>query len=232
MSIVRRGAVAAATVGVLVAVTAAPAAAKGPMEATITDPSGRTTELRPAGDPEPGTAGDLLLLAEDMGLWEAMDPTVDLPADPPTGPGPAFPVAWLLAGPGEPLRLEQTLYPQAPGGPLVHTRPGQAGYDGETGGGWYRASSRLMDTLASLGWGTKHTAIDGGPAAVAPAGAGARGGADAGTGTDKASDAERASGAGAGWRAPVIMAIALVAVTGAAGRWRVLRRRRAAPSAG
>ena len=47
--------------------------------------------------------------------------------------------------------LVQDLYPDAPGGPLLYTPAGQALYDQTTAGGWYRASSRLVDALEAAG---------------------------------------------------------------------------------
>ena len=166
------GAWAGLTAGLaLVVAGAAPAAAKGPLAATITSPptaehpDGVATALVPAGDPpaasgtvdpqvEPPPDG-LLQLAEDMGLWDAIDPEIALPPEPPYSAGPAFPVEWTLVGPRGGEGFEQTLYPQAAGGPLVHTEAGQTAYGLAVPGGWYRASSRLGDTLESLGFVTK-----------------------------------------------------------------------------
>lgn len=235
MRIVTRVAVAVATVGVLVAVTAAPAAAKGPLSVTITDPGGESTVLPAVALPDDGD-NPLMLLAEDMGLWEAMDPDTDLPDIPPRVPGLEIPVVWQLAGPTtEGIRIEQHLYPQAHGGPLVHTEPGQVGYDGVTGGGWYRASSRLMDTLASLGWTVKHTIIEGAPAVTvdalaAPDGVGTP--ATAATGMPGAGDDAWWSGRTAtGAMAAVVVAGAAAGGTGLVRRRR-RRRRRAAAAAG
>jgi hypothetical protein len=158
------------TAAAIVVFGATPAAAKGPTGVTITDPAGQSTELPavPAGaDGAAGAAGAegaaddrLMRLADDMGFWEAIDPQVELPQAAPGRPGPAFPVAWTLFGPDGDVEVAQTLYPQAEGGPLVHTAPGQEAYGLALPGGWYRASSRLMDTLAALGWGTKLTAVE------------------------------------------------------------------------
>lgn len=134
---------------------AAPAAAKGPAGVTITDPAGLSTELPTVADADGGHDERLAMLTEDMGLWQAMDPQVELPQDPPVGPGAAFAVVWTLVGPDGDVEFAQTLYPQARGGPRVHTAPGQVAYGLAVPGGWYRASPRLLDTLASLGWHTK-----------------------------------------------------------------------------
>lgn len=145
--------------------------------------------------------------------------------------GPSFAVAWHLAGPtAEGIRVVQHLHPQAHGGPLVHTEPGQAGYDGETGGGWYRASSRLMDTLGSLGWATKHTYVEGAPAVIVdalPASEGVEARATAPTGTRGAGQETRSPG-----RRTAAAVAVVVAATAAAGRGLVHRRRRVAAAAG
>jgi hypothetical protein len=47
--------------------------------------------------------------------------------------------------------LVQDLYPDALGGPLLYTPAGQALYDHPTAGGWYRASTRFVDTLEAVG---------------------------------------------------------------------------------
>ena len=170
------GACAGVTAGLALMVAgAAPAAAKGPVAATITTPptaehpDGVVTPLVPVGDPPaaPDTVDTqverppdgLLQLAEDMGLWDAIDPEIALPPEPPYSAGPAFPVEWTLVGPRDGEGFEQTLYPQAAGGPLVHTEPGQTAYGLAIPGGWYRASSRLGDTLESLGFVTKMRSV-------------------------------------------------------------------------
>jgi hypothetical protein len=56
-----------------------------------------------------------------------------------------------MTGPNETTTIRQDLYPDAPGGPLVHTAPGQPIFDGTTAGGWSEASDRLPDLLHALG---------------------------------------------------------------------------------
>jgi hypothetical protein len=179
---------AGALVGAALVVTigaAGTAAAKGPTQVTITDPAGHSTELAGPEDQH----GALMQLAEDMGLWEALDPAGEpLPAGPPVHPGREFRVEWTLLGPAEGSgdpgggTIVQHLYPQARGGPLVHTEPRQDGgplvpsagslvgtpSPSPSSGGWYRASSRLPATLAGLGWETKWSYIEGEPAVDPP----------------------------------------------------------------
>ena len=157
---------------------AGPAAAKGPTSVTITDPAGHSTTLPAATDGERNHA--IMLLAEDMGLWEAIAPQGEpLPADPPVHPGAEFRVEWTLFGPSDDGRgdpaggtVVQSLHPQARGGPLVYTRAGAGRRRVGRGGGWYRASSRLPSTLEALGWETKWSYIEGEPAVDPPRRAG------------------------------------------------------------
>jgi hypothetical protein len=176
------GAALVATIG-----AAGPAAAKGPTQVRITDPAGHSTEITGSKEQH----GALMQLAEDLGLWEALDPAGEaLPADPPVHPGREFRVEWTLFGPaegsGDPggRTVVQRLYPQARGGPLVYTEPGQDGgpvvpaahsltstpSSSMATGGWYRASSRLPHTLEALGWQTKWSYIEGEPAVDPPGG--------------------------------------------------------------
>jgi len=134
---------------------AAPAGAKGPAGVTIRPPGGEPVALPAVPPADAGHDERLLRLADDMGLWEAMDPAADLPADPPTMYGPGFLVEWTMVGPDDDVLFVQVLHPQAVGGPLVHTPPNRPAAGPWVAGGWYRASARLADTLASLGWKTK-----------------------------------------------------------------------------
>ncbi|HEX6420727.1 MAG TPA: hypothetical protein VFZ77_19650 [Acidimicrobiales bacterium] len=229
--------------GAVVLGLGAPAGAKGPTGVTIQVPGGEPEALPAA----PGTGGGhderLLLLAEDMGLWQAIDPQGALPADPPAAAvGPGFRVAWSLVGPSGDVPLVQTLHPQAQGGPLVHTEPDQIAYGHTVPGGWYRAAPRLADTLASLGWRTKMAAPGGSAGAPDGSDGATVGGAgasvdvtdgatvgEAGAGVD-ATERVTVGGAGdpAGWHGRVAVAGgALAAVTIAVGVPASRRRRRA-----
>lgn len=220
--------------GATVVAVAAPAAAKGPTSVTITDPAGHSTTLPAATEGE--HHHDMMLLAEDMGLWEAIAPQGEpLPADPPVHPGGEFRVEWTLLGPGEDGQgdpaggsVVQSLYPQARGGPLVYTAPAQGAGESAAGGGWYRASSRLPYTLEALGWETKWSYIEGEPA-VDPPGAPAASTLASGA-ADPAPEPGRAWHTRAGVRAVAAGGAVLAAAAGAAGLAR-RRGRRGAPVA-
>jgi hypothetical protein len=64
--------------------------------------------------------------------------------------GPRLRLTWTVYW-DKAHHLVQDLYPDAPGGPLLYTPAGQALYDQETMGGWYRPSSRFVDALQSAG---------------------------------------------------------------------------------
>jgi hypothetical protein len=190
---------------------------------TVEHPDGRSTDLPAIADPDGGDDDRLMRLTEDMGLWDATGPQAALPADPPPGRlGPDFSVVWTLWGPDGEVSLAQSLYPQAQGGPLVHTAPGQVAYDAPVPGGWYRASARLAPTLESLGWATKTTLADGGPKVAPPAAAAVSAAAH-----EPAPAADPAARRGP--RAAAV-GVALLTAVGAGVAWR--RRRGAAPAAG
>lgn len=227
MGIAAKVAAGALAAGAVVVGLGTPAGAKGPTGVTIQVPGGEPQAL-PAAQGAGGGHNEHLLLAEDMGLWQAIDPQGALPADPPAAAvGPGFRVAWSLAGPGGDVPLVQTLHPQAQGGPLVHTEPGQIAYGHAVPGGWYRAAPRLADTLDSLGWRTKMTAPGGSAGAPGDSDGATVGGAGAGgDGTDGATVG--AIGDPAGWHGRLAVAGgALAAVTAAVGVPASRRRRRA-----
>jgi hypothetical protein len=206
--------------GATVAAVAGPAAAKGPTSVTITDPAGHSTTLPAATEGERHHA--IMLLAEDMGLWDAIAPQVEpLPAEPPVH---------SEDGRGDPAggTVVQSLHPQARGGPLVYTAPAQGAGESAAGGGWYRASSRLPSTLEALGWETKWSYIEGEPA-VDPPGAPAASTLASGA-AGPAPEPGRAWHARAGVRAAAAGGAVLAAAAGAAGLAR-RRGRRGAPVA-
>jgi hypothetical protein len=217
--------VAAATAAVALVGGASPASAKGPTEATVTYPGGPTVPLV-SEDPGDGHDAGLMAAAEDLGLWEGIGaegpgaaPMLD---EPPGQVGSKFVVTWSLMGPDpeRPVVVTQHLYPQAHGGPVVYTPPGQQAFDHGTVGGWFRLRARAPETLAGLGFETTWsepalpTPVKGGAAAEAAEAAGA-GGAESGAGVD-------------GLRVAVTGTALLAAAAGAAAL--AVRRRRGAPA--
>lgn len=95
-------------------------------------------------------------LAAQLGAWfnaRAEDVVPLLPRSPTDDLGPRWTVTWVAAGPEiasrEDRSTRQEVYPDAAGGPLVHTPDGQGVADVSVG--WYEAPNGLRDTLRSLG---------------------------------------------------------------------------------
>jgi hypothetical protein len=189
--------------------SAGPASAKGIESATISGPG--------LDDPmDVGSAvGDGGRLAILTGFWDVMPgqprpPTFTEDA-PPGKLGPRYTITWrLLTGPGETTPIRQDLYPEAAGGPVVHTAGGQAIFEGTTVGGWYAASFALRDLLGSFGV----PAADRGPAKAAKSSAATP------------EDANAAASNGWPWPAVIIAAAAVVVLAGAGGAVAVRRARR------
>lgn len=97
--------------------------------------------------------GELAVL---LGAWfnAGAEDVVPLLSEAPTDDlGPRWTVTWVAAGPEiasrEDRSTRQEVYPDAAGGPLVHTPGGQGVSDVSVG--WYQAPNALRDTLRSLG---------------------------------------------------------------------------------
>jgi hypothetical protein len=143
---------------------AAPALAKGPSQARVTGP-GLAHAIVVSGDGEPGQQGVLGTLAMQTSLFTAMfGPGGSVPAParlgtppPAASLGPRYTIIYTVPGvtpqPGEQFgRIRQYLYPQAAGGPVIYTPPGQQGFGQPLlVTGWLRGSSRLTHALARLG---------------------------------------------------------------------------------
>ena len=223
-------------VGLVVAL-AGPAAAKGPTEVTVTYPDGAEVDidLTASGRTEgnPGT------LVEDMGLWSMLDPGAGVPDVTPSPPdglaedglGPRYEVTWTMYDAQEGFELVQYLYPDAPGGALVHSPGGQPAepYSPETSGGWLRSPGDPAASLAALG-------VDLDAPASPPAGAAAPAAAGDGGGgaPTPAADGAGGDGGGSGAAVPVVPLAALAAVVAASGVVAAARHRgrRAAPAPG
>jgi hypothetical protein len=190
---------------------AGPASAKGIQSATISGPG-----LDDPIDVTPSNGdGDSDRLATLTGFWDVMPgqprpPTFSEQA-PPGQLGPRYIITWrLMTGPEETTAIRQDLYPDAAGGPLVHTAAGQPIFEGTTVGGWYAAPFVLRDLLSSLGVP---------PAAPAPAKA-AKVSAATPDGTSAASSNPSP------WPAVIIAATAVVALAGVGAAVAVRRARR------
>jgi LPXTG-motif cell wall-anchored protein len=145
---------------------ATPALAKGPSQASITGP-GLVRAIVVSGEGEPGQQGTLAVLAGQTGLFTALfgaditgipqTPTSLRTPPPKTALGPRYTVSYTVPGvtpqPGEQFgRIVQDLYPDAVGGPVIYTPPGQDGFSQPLQvTGWLRASPQLTRTLTQLG---------------------------------------------------------------------------------
>ena len=155
----------AAGMSIATAITlATPALAKGPSQARITGP-GLARAIVVSGDGEPGQLGRLATLAGQTSLFTVLfgaGGSVPEPARLRTPPpkatlGPRYAIIYTVPGvtpqPGEQFgRIRQDLYPQAAGGPVIYTPPGQHGFGQPLRAtGWLRGSAQLTRTLAQLG---------------------------------------------------------------------------------
>ncbi|HEX7269360.1 MAG TPA: hypothetical protein VF256_18325 [Streptosporangiaceae bacterium] len=143
---------------------AAPALAKGPLQARITGP-GLVHAIVVSGGGEPGQPGKLASLAEQTSLFAVMfgadgggPAPVRLRTPPPKASlGPQYAVIYTVPGvtpqPGQQFgRIRQNVYPHAVGGPVIYTPPGQRGFGQPLQAtGWLRGSPQLTRTLAQLG---------------------------------------------------------------------------------
>jgi hypothetical protein len=136
--------------------TAGPAGAKGAKSLTITGPGlARPIEIAVA-DPEPGQDRTPSFLV--VALAALTDPTHervgDLATARPSGIDlrTGYTLTWQMFGPSganpADYRVVQDVYPDADGGPVVHTRPS---HWLRSQGGWTDADPALRDTLAALG---------------------------------------------------------------------------------
>lgn len=146
-----------AVVSFVVLTSAEPALAKGPDQVTITGPG----LARPIVLPGPGEEGNYYRLGElvdGSGLFLAMfgkdgSSGGRLMSDAPNGSlGPKYELSYRVPDGATTSRLiRQDLYPQAAGGPVTYTAPGQVVFGTATSGGWYRAPSTFGRLLTAIG---------------------------------------------------------------------------------
>ena len=181
----RRTFVFIATVGFVVIAWASPAMAKGPDQVTISGP-GLDKPIVVSGYGEPGSGGNVGELADGSGLFLVMfgsnGSDQKLLTQAPTAQlGPKFLLSYRVPDATEAgSTVRQDLYPQAAGGPLTYTEPGQAVFGTRTSGGWYQTPPSFGRVLVHLGVSTNAvgqpqpasaaTAQRGGPPAPAPPG--------------------------------------------------------------
>jgi hypothetical protein len=124
----------------------------------------------------PGGSGDhFYRLVEQAGFFAAtmaLVPDQMLDERPTSDLGPMLEISWRVddheaAAAGAGGTVVQLVYPDADGGPLTYTEPGQEVVDGVTApGGWYRAPAAIAGSLDALGVPVDDLA---GPPASAPA---------------------------------------------------------------
>jgi hypothetical protein len=145
-----------ATVGLVVIAWASPAMAKGPDQATITGP-GLDKPVVVTGFGEPGSGDKLGELADGSGLFLVMfgsdGSARTIVNEAPTGDlGPKFQLSYRVPdGTEAGSTVRQDLYPQAAGGPVTYTTPGQAVFGTTTTGGWYQSPASFGRVLTQLG---------------------------------------------------------------------------------
>jgi hypothetical protein len=139
---------------VAAAVVAPSALGKGASEATISGP-GVEGPIRLGGEGQEG--GELLMwIAEQSGFFPSafpMTPDPMLEARPAGELGPRYVVTYVMPGPNnEEDTLVQHLYPYAQPSPVSYMEPGTSFWSTRrTQGGWYVASSQLLDALVEAG---------------------------------------------------------------------------------
>jgi hypothetical protein len=107
------------------------------------------------GDGEPGSGTDLANLADMAGVFAVLfedGPGGALEAAPAESRGPRYTITWTFPdGNGADRKVRQFVWPYAAGGPVTYMPSGQAVFDSQTKGGWYRGSDSLRLNLISLG---------------------------------------------------------------------------------
>jgi hypothetical protein len=126
--------------------------AKGPESATI-EADNLTHPIAISG-PE-GGGSEFWKLVEQSGFFPALfgqTPDPMLEAAPTDQLGAALVVTWRLPSPADTTDVvRQTLYPDAAGGPLTYTEPGQPFFGSQRSrGGWFHAPAELTVTIERI----------------------------------------------------------------------------------
>ena len=132
--------------------TAAPAAAKGPSEASVEGP-GLAAPVDLDGDEGSGPLGEV---TEAAGFFPAVflrTPDPMLRERPAGELGPRYVATYTVPGPNNELDgLRQELYPYAEPAPVSYMAPGQTVFGTEkTVGGWFVGTDQLRETLVAAG---------------------------------------------------------------------------------
>ncbi|HZB23395.1 MAG TPA: hypothetical protein VE444_06075 [Gaiellaceae bacterium] len=133
-------------ISALALVVAAPVAAKGPAEATLSGPG--------LGEGVLLDAESAMQIMETSGFWPAtyrQTPNPLLRARPKGDLGPRYRIEYRVLGPNGEIPIAQDVYPFAKGGPVTHVAAGQPLFEQPTTGGWFRAPTSLRHTLALHG---------------------------------------------------------------------------------
>jgi hypothetical protein len=137
---------------------AAPAAAKGPDQATITGP-GLDNPIVLGGDAEGNFTSTFGRFTHSAGFVSAVfhqTPDPMLRQRPKGDLGPGYDVIFRVpGGDGRASNVRLVLYAYAPGGPVTYTRPGQLIFSGQhaTHGGWFESRDpAFRELLVSLGF--------------------------------------------------------------------------------
>lgn len=136
---------------------AVPALAKGPSSATMTGPGiDKSIELLDYPQHDLESRDLVVALMRLTGVWYGnmgLEETTELPPD--VELGPAYILTWVSeanpADPNDDYTIQQTLYPHADSGPVVHTAPQPALDDTSLTLGWRTVPGELTDTLRQLG---------------------------------------------------------------------------------
>src|SRR5215472_12089568 len=146
----------------VIVILAMPALAKGPTQARITGP-GLDRAIVISGGGEPTEHSKLATLAGQTGLFAVLFGAVPgMPAltplrsaPPGASLGPKYTLIYTVPGLPSPSQMDgqyrQYLYPDAGGGPVIYTPPGQPSWAQYQLSAWVRGGPQLLSILGRLG---------------------------------------------------------------------------------